>query len=72
MIDFRAFLCIMEKLIFKHFTDEEVSKSFEMYRHNNIKGIQYEDLKQVVVELNEDIYEEDLKVWNYNLVLKHF
>nr|CDS32273.1 centrin 2 [Hymenolepis microstoma] len=61
-LDFRAFLCIMELLIFNQFTDDEIRKSFEIYCQHGSKALQFEDLKRVARQLNENICEEDLQV----------
>ncbi|KAM3186566.1 hypothetical protein ACTXT7_004085 [Hymenolepis weldensis] len=60
-LDFRAFLCIMEMLIFKQFTSDEIAKSFEMYCQRDCEVIHFDDFKRVANQLRENICEEDLQ-----------
>ncbi|VDO00256.1 unnamed protein product [Rodentolepis nana] len=60
-LDFRAFLYIMEILIFSEFTDDEIRKSFEINCQQDSTSLQFDDLKRVAMQLNANICEEDLQ-----------
>ncbi|VDL17738.1 unnamed protein product [Hymenolepis diminuta] len=61
-LDFRAFLCIMEMVIFKQFTNDEIAKAFEMYCQRDWEVIHFDDFKRAANQLHENICEEDLQV----------
>ncbi|KAM7539877.1 hypothetical protein Aperf_G00000034811 [Anoplocephala perfoliata] len=60
-LDFRAFLCIIERLAFKEYSDVEIIKSFQIYCQGDSDFIRFKDLQKVASQLNEEMCEEDLQ-----------
>ena len=60
-IDFKEFLEIMTLKMSEKDNDEEIEKAFKLFDIDNKNAISYENLREIALELKENISEDELR-----------